>query len=174
MGVISQTPPSLVCLLRGAMDLYDQWNENRKKIPAGEYLVKCVAGRRSEFWLQGKKGYGTSERFILMFEVIEGDFRGTILPMFLTTSENGKIPQGSYYYAFWSIANGNRKPLRGRLKEMPLSKFQNKVFRAQIVTVKPKWKTGEDEEKIEIEQPGHLHYSRVHLLCELMIGDPNA
>ena len=151
---------------------YDEWNQHRTRLPAGQYLVKCLGGQKTEFYLQGTRGYGKSEKIALMFQIIEGEYMGAILPMFLSSPEKGKVPQGSKYYVFWSIANGNRKPTRSRLKEMPLSKFQNKVFRAEVVTVKPKWITG-DRREIEVEQPEHLFYSRVDILYELIIGDPN-
>jgi hypothetical protein len=163
-------PP--ICPPGGAMDIYEKWNENRTRIPAGRYHIKFIAGRKNKFWLPGKKGYGKSEKITLMFEVIEGEYQGAILPMFLTTPENGKVPQGSHYYWFWSVANGNRKPIRARLKEMPISKFQDKSFMAEVVTVKPKHFSG-DSKEIEIEQPEYLFYSRVDVLYELITGRPN-
>jgi len=92
---------------------------------------------------------------------------GAIVPMFLTLGNNGKVPQGSKYYTCWCVANGLRRPLRGRLKEMPPAKFTNKVFGGLVVDVKPRWVTGE-------ELPGLFHYSRVDILYELVVGDPKS
>ena len=50
------------------------------------------------------------------------------------------------------------------MKEMPPAKFMNKVFLAEVVDVKPKFKEGQ-------EQPSFFHYSRVDVLYELMVGN---
>lgn len=145
----------------------EEWNEHRTKIPAGRYLLKCVKGGKANVWHEGQGGWGRSEKIILWLEVLQGDEMGKVLPMFLPLGKNGKVPQGSKYFTAWCIANGLRRPLRARLKEMPPSKFKDKVFEAEVVDVKPKWITGR-------EQPDLFHYSRVDILYELVIGDPNS
>lgn len=147
------------------MNLYESWNENRTRIPPGRYLLRCIKAQKANFWMEGKGGYGKSEKILLLFEVFEGDHTGAIVPMFLPLSPDGKLHQGSKYYVFWCIANGIRKPKRARLKEMPMSKFEGKVFCGEVVDVKPRWTSG-------VEQPSLFHYSRVDLLYELVIGDP--
>jgi hypothetical protein len=92
---------------------------------------------------------------------------GKVLPMFLPLGNTGKVPQGCKYYTAWCIANGLRRPQRARLKEMPPLKFKDKVFDAEVVDVKPRWITGR-------EQPELFQYSRVDILYELVIGDPNS
>jgi hypothetical protein len=142
------------------MDLFETWNEHRPKVPSGRYHLKCVKASRTNFWLNGRKGYGRSEKIVLWFEIWMGDFKGTRIPMFMTAGKNGKIPQGSKYFSSWFIANDLRWPVRNRLKEMPVSKFEGKIFEGEIVDVKPRWTTGK-------ELPEPLHYSRVDLIYEL-------
>jgi hypothetical protein len=50
---------------------------------------------------------------------------------------------------------------------MPPVKFKNKVFEGEVVDVKPRWITGK-------EQPNLFHYSRVDIVFELVVGDPNS
>jgi hypothetical protein len=149
------------------MGLYDQWNEYRAKIPAGPYQFRCIKAGRANVWHEGKGGWGRSEKIILWFEIIQGDYVGKILPMFLPMGNNGKVPQGSKYFTAWCVANGLRRPQRARLKEMPPSKFLNKVFWGEVVDVKPRWNSGE-------EQPELFHYSRIDALYELLVGDPDS
>ena len=157
--------PFLACPPGGArVDKIDAWHENRTKIPPGKYLLKCIDAKRAGIWLEGKGGWGRSEKIVLWFEVFQGDHTGAVIPMFLTLGKNDKIPQGSKYFLSWCIANGLRRPLRGRLKEMPPSKFLSKVFEGEVVDVIPRYKTGE-------QQPELFHYSRVDVLYELAIGN---
>ena len=155
------------------MDKIEAWNECRTKIPPGKYELTCFKAERTKIWHEGKNGWGKSEKIILWFEVLQGEHMGKVLPMFLPLkldergNATGKVPQGSNYWKFWCIANGVRRPQRARLKEMPLSKFTGKVFKAEVVTVEPKWINGE-------QQPELFHYSRVSILYELLIGDPNS
>jgi hypothetical protein len=144
----------------------EEWNENRTKIPAGRYLLKCISGKKANIYHQGDGGWGRSEKIMLWFEVVQGDQMGKILPMFLPLRKDGKIPQGSKYFTCWCIANGLRRPQRARLKEMPPVKFIDKAFEGEVVDVKPKWVTGR-------EQPDLFHYSRVDILYELVIGNPD-
>jgi hypothetical protein len=48
-----------------AMNLQEKWNENRPRIPAGRYSLKCIKG-----------GWGRTEKIILWFEVFEGEYMG--------------------------------------------------------------------------------------------------
>jgi len=149
------------------MDSYEKWNENRTKIPAGRYRLRCTGAKQVNFWLEGRGGWGIGQKVLLIFQVIDGDYIDSVVPMFFPLPLNGKFGQGSKYYRCWCIANGLRKPIRTRLKEMPFSKFQNKVFTGDVVDVKPRWKNGVEE------QPELFHYSRVDCLYELEVGDPN-
>jgi len=161
--------PALPFLLSppgGAMGTIGQWHEERTKIPAGRYLLRCVKAGKEKIWHQGRGGWGKSEKMVLWFEVFEGEYAGSILPAFLPLSGD-KISQGSKYFQFWVVANGLRRPLRNRLKEMPPSKFVGKVFDGEVVDVKPKWHKG-------VEQPALFHYSRVDALYEVAVGDPNS
>ena len=148
------------------MDKTDAWTEHRTKIPPGKYTLKCINAKRGGIWHEGKRGWSRSEKVIVWFEVFDGDHTGAIIPMYLTLGKHGKIPQGSKYFHAWCIANGLRRPLKNRLKEMPPSKFLNKVFGGEVVNVKPKYITGE-------QQPELFHYSRVDILYELVIGNPD-
>jgi hypothetical protein len=146
---------------------YEAWSEHRTKIPEGRYLLKCLKGEKVSIWQRGRGGWGGKEEIVLWFEVLQGDYMGKIVPMFLPIGRNGRIPQGSKYFTAWCIANGLRRPQRARLKEMPPLKFKGKVFEGQVVDVRPKWVTGE-------EQPSLFHYSRVDVLYELVVGNPNS
>jgi hypothetical protein len=152
----------------GRMNIYERWNENRSHISPGKYNLKCIEFGKVGFWLRGKNGWGKSEKIYLIFEVFEGDYQGTLLPMFFTISN--RVPQGCKFYLCWVIANGMRKPTRGRLKEMSPKKFLNKVFEGEVVTVQPKWNVGM---KANESLPELFHYSCVSMLHELVIGDPN-
>ena len=148
------------------MSKIEEWNERRTKIPAGKYNLKCIKAGKQNIWHQGGSGWGRSEKVILWFEVFEGDHAGEIIPAFLPLNGH-RIAQGSKYFQFWVVANGLRRPLRNRIKEMPPSKFLNKVFEGKVVDVKPKWGDGR-------EQPELFHYSRVDALYELVIGNPDS
>jgi hypothetical protein len=149
------------------MHKIEAWNEHRIKVPPGRYSLKCIKANRASVWHEGQGGWGRSEKVILWFEVFEGEQMGKLLPMFLPLGSNGKVSQGSKYFISWCIANGLHRPRRARLKEMPPVKFTNKVFEGEVVDVKPKWRTGQ-------EQPDLFHYSRVDILYELIIGNPDA
>jgi hypothetical protein len=148
------------------MDRIDEWHEHRTKIPPGRYELYCIKAAKAEIWHEGKGGWGKSGKMLLWFEVFQGEHTGKLLPMFLTLGGNGKIPQGSKYFVSWCIANGLRRPARGRLKEMGPSKFLNKIFEGEVVDVKPRWHNGR-------EQPDLFHYSRVDVLYELLAGNPD-
>lgn len=147
------------------MDKIEEWHEHRTKIPPGRYELKCIKAAKADIWHEGKGGWGRSEKMLLWFEVFQGEHAGKVLPMFLTIAN--KIPQGSKYFVSWCIANGLRRPSRARLKEMAPSKFLNKVFRAEVVDVKPHWSNGR-------AQPDLFHYSRVDALYELVVGNPDS
>lgn len=149
------------------VNFYDIWNEKRTKIPPGKYNLIGLKGHRAGIWLEGQGGYGRSNKIVLWFKVYDGPYQGALLPAFIPINENGKVPQGSKYYHFWVIANGLRRPIRNRLKEMPISKFENKLFRGEVVDVKPKYKNGET-------MPELFHYSRVDMLYELLVGNPDS
>lgn len=149
------------------MDKIEEWNEHRTKIPPGRYLLRCIKAGKANVWHEGQGGWGRAEKVILWFEVVQGDHMGALVPMFLPLGNNGKIPQGSKYFTAWCIANGLRRPQRAGLKEMPPLKFKDKVFEGEVVDVKPRWITGR-------EQPDLFQYSRVDILYELIIGDPNS
>jgi hypothetical protein len=148
------------------MDRIDRWHEHRTKIPMGRYLLKCIKAEMARIWQEGREGWGRSEKVILWFEVFEGDHIGKVVPMFLPLDNHRKISQGSKYFGSWCVANGLRRPLRNRLKEMPISKFLDKVFDGEVVDAKPRYVTGKP-------QPDFFRYSRVNVLYELVVGNPN-
>lgn len=161
------------------MDCYVRWSEARTKIPPGKYHVVCIEGKKPSIWVEGSGGWGKlKNRVVLWFQVVEGEFAGAIIPMFLSLPDKGKrkltdirIPDGSRYYDCWRVANGGRRPRRARFKEMNPSKFLNKSYIAAIVDIKPKWRiTGQDD---PIEKPEWAHYSKVQVLYALVTGDPN-
>lgn len=143
----------------------EEWKENRTKIPPGKYELKCIKAEKSSIWFQGKSGYGQSPKVILWFEVFGWEHSGQVLPMYLALSDDGKIHQGSKFFICWYIANGCRRPQRARLKEMALSKFINKIFLGKVVDVKPKFGLTDPE------LPEGLHYSRVDILYNLLVGN---
>lgn len=148
------------------MDKIEEWNEHRTKVPAGRYLLKCIKAEKTKIWHQGTGGWGGSEKVVLWFEITGGEHSGKVVPMFLPLQKDkygkttGKVPQGSHYFTYWVIANGLKWPERARLKEMPVSKFVDKVFEGEVVDVKPKWNNGK-------EQPELFHYSRASVLYSL-------
>ena len=148
------------------MNYYQAWAENRPKINPGKYQAQCVKAEKSGIWHAGQGGWGRSEKIVLWFQVFGGEHSGVIIPTFLTTGENGAVHQGSKYFVFWVIANGLRKPLRSRLKEMPMCKFEGKVFEVEVVDVKPKM-SGK-------ELPDLFTYSRVDYIYELIVGNPDS
>jgi hypothetical protein len=143
----------------------EKWSETRTKIPPGEYQLMCLEAKKERIWHQGKDGWGESTKAILWFEVFGGKHMGAFLPAFLPVRE--KITQGQKYFLWWFIANGCRRPVRNRLKDMAFSKFKGKVFRGEVVDVKSKYPNGKPK-------PGSLSYSRVDILYELIIGNPDA
>jgi hypothetical protein len=152
------------------MEKIEAWHEQRTKITPGKYLLRCIKGAKANIWHEGKGGWGKSEKAVLWFEIFQGENMGAVIPMFLPLGINGKVPQGSKYFTSWCIANGLRRPARARLKEMPPSKFEGKVFEGEVVDVKPKWNAGIEPK----EQPEFFHYSRVDALYELVIGNPDS
>ena len=149
------------------MGFYETWSEGRPKIPAGSYDLKCLKAEKRSIWHEGQNAWGKTERVVVWFQIFEGEFAGTIIPMFLTIGAGGRVPQGSKYYIGWTIANGLFRPKRGRLKEMALSKFEGKLFRGDVVDVRPKWKGGPEMQSV-------FHYSRVDVIRELIAGNPDA
>jgi len=149
------------------MDKTEEWKGHRTKIPKGRYLLKCIKAGKTGIWHEGKGGWARSEKMILWFEVVQGEHVGKVVPMFLPLGQNGKVPQGSKYFTVWCIANGLRRPQRARLKEMPPQKFKDKVFEGEVVDVKPRWVTGR-------AQPEIFQYSRVDILYDLIIGNPDS
>ena len=148
------------------MDGTEAWHEHRTKVPPGQYLLKCIKAESARIWYEGRGGWGRSGKVILWFEIVQGDYMGKVVPMFLPLTNQGKISQGSKYFASWCVANGLRRPSRNRFKEMPVSKFLDKVFDGELVDVKPRYPTGKPK-------PDLFHYSRVDILYELVIGNPN-
>lgn len=147
-------------------DRIEEWGDHRTKVPPGQYLLKCIKAEIAKIWQEGRGGFGQSEKVILWFEIFQGDHTGKVVPMFLPLRSHGKISQGSKYFVCWCVANGLRRPSRNRLKEMPISKFLDKVFNGEVVDVKPKYPTGKPK-------PDLFRYSRVDILYELVIGNPN-
>jgi len=142
-----------------------RWRETRTKLPPGEYQLVCFEARKAKVWHRGRDAWGESPKAILWFEVFYGEYRGSVVPAFLTIGE--RINQGQKYYEFWVIANGCRRPIRNRFKDMPLFKFRGKVFNGRVVDVKPKFPNGRPK-------PAIFFYSRVDQLYELVIGNPDA
>ncbi len=148
------------------MDKIEEWHEHRTKVPLGRYPLRCIKAQKAKIWHEGREGWGRSKKVILWFEVCQGDHIGKVIPMFLTLGNHGKISQGSNYFRSWCVANDLRRPLRNRLKEMPISKFLNKVFDGEVVDAEPRYVTGKS-------QPDFFRYSRVDVLYELVLGNPN-
>jgi hypothetical protein len=144
----------------------ETWHEDRTKVPPGQYLLKCVEADNARIWYEGRGGWGRSGKIILWFEIFQGDHAGKVVPMFLSLGNQGKISQGSKYFACWCVANGLRRPSRNRLKEMSISKFLDKVFDGEIVDVRPKYASGKP-------RPDLFSYSRVDILYELVLGNPD-
>lgn len=103
------------------------------RIPDGEYIALCNHVHHDRH----SRNYG--ERVYLDFQIVDGEYQGKTLRMFLRPS---RFPTSNFYRA-WAIARGG--PPRSRNTRMSPRIFTGKVFRVLTATVRPRHRlTGDD------------------------------
>ena len=131
--------------------------EDRTLIPEGKYTAHCIeAKNRQVGQTTGKGTYAQTLKAILKFKIIDGEYQGQEIPMFLNVNYE-RIPFGSKFYQFWVIANDCKRP--GRKDRMSLDKFKGHIFSVGLKTVKRTFEDG-------TEKPESLWYSRVDEIYE--------
>jgi len=127
-------------------------------IPEGEYFAVAI----SIFRDMKSRQYG--ERIYVDFQIVGGDYGGTVLRMFLRPS----VYPTSNLYRAWSIANEG--PPRSRTKLNPRI-FVGKLFRVCVATVRPKQRVIGPDGKTRPGDylPDYLQYSKISYLCSLEI-----
>jgi hypothetical protein len=130
--------------------------EDRKLIPEGRYSAQCVESKRGMVGQRTAKGtYAMTPKIILKFKLIEGQFLGEVILMYIN-GDYKPFPSGSKFYQCWVIAKG-RKP--ARKDRMSLDVFKDHIFVVGVKTVKPKFNDGN-------EMPEALWYSKVDEIYE--------
>ncbi len=127
-------------------------------IPEEVYEVNYVGYDRKDRVFAPNEG-----RIFLRYKVVSiGPYMGT--PLFQAFKSYDRWPPRSKYYQNWSIANGARPR---SITRMSPGVFKNKVFRAQVRTVVPKYESGPLKGK---PKPEIFHYSIVDELLEVVVG----
>lgn len=130
--------------------------EDRKLIREGKYTAQCIEAKKGMVGQRTTKGtYARIPKVILTFKLIEGEFQGEKILMYIN-ADYKPFPAGSKFYQCWVIAKG-RKPVRR--DRMTLDVFKNHIFAIGIKTVKPKFEDG-------TEKPETFWYSRVNEIYE--------
>ena len=131
--------------------------DDRKLIPEGKYTAQCIEAKRSMVGMETTKGtFARTPKIVLSFKIIDGQYQGEEIPMFLNVNYI-RIPFGSKFYHCWVIANDCIKP--NRRDRMPLEKFKGHIFTVGVKTVKPRFRDGK-------EKPEAFWYSRVDEIYE--------
>lgn len=131
--------------------------EDRPLIPEGKYSAQCIEAKKALIGVGTTKGTSTKiQKIVLKFRIIDGQFQGKEIPMFLNVNYN-RIPSGSKFYQAWTVANDLRKP--NRRDRMSLGVFRGHVFTVGVKTVKTKFSDG-------TEKPEPFWYSRVDEIYE--------
>jgi hypothetical protein len=132
-------------------------DDARPLIPEGIYDVFCTGVEKGVAHFASLKMY-------LKFKIVNpGQYMDTKLFMAInlinikTGKPFKKVPRGSKYYQQWVIANGNSKPVRD--DRMSPKIFVNRIFKAVVKTVKPKFPDG-------TEMPECFYYSVIEYLKE--------
>jgi hypothetical protein len=130
--------------------------EDRKLIPEGKYTAQCIEAKKGMVGQRTTKGtFARTPKIILKFRLIEGQFLGEVILMYIN-ADYKPFPAGSKFYQCWVIAKG-RKP--ARRDRMPLDVFKDHIFIVGVKTVKPKFEDG-------TEKPEPFWYSRVNEIYE--------
>ncbi len=130
--------------------------EDRKLIPEGRYAAHCIQAKREMVGQRTTKGtYARTQKVILKFKLIEGQFQGDEILMYLN-GDYKPVPAGSKFYQCWVIAKGRKPARRDRLT---LDVFKDHVFTVGVKTVKPKFDDG-------TERPEAFWYSKVNEIYE--------
>ena len=131
------------------------------QIPQGRYRVQCLERKVYYF------ARYNSHKLVLTFRIIEGEYEGTVLLMYinLTDNETGKIYKKfspkTEYYTNWVIANNERLPSRNDRARMPYSIFKDGIFEVKVRMTKRKFNDG-------TALPKCLNYSVIdHLIKRL-------
>jgi len=130
--------------------------EDRKLIPEGKYSAQCIEAKKGMVGQRTTKGtYARTRKVILTFKLIEGEFQGEKILMYIN-ADYKPFPAGSKFYQCWVIAKGRKPVRRGR---MTLDVFKDHIFTVAVKTVKPKFNDGR-------EMPEALWYSKVDEIYE--------
>ncbi len=126
-------------------------------IPEGEYQVKYLGADSP------KKVFGPEEfRLYLHWKIVDqGHYFETQL--FQSFRHYKNWPFSSKFYCNWTLANHGQKPKKRT--RMTLSVFKNKIFLAQVKTVRPKYREGSLRGR---EKPAGMHYSIIDELIEIV------
>lgn len=112
------------------------------QIPEGRYRVQCLECKAYYF------ARYNSHKLVLTFRIIEGEYEGTVLLMYLnlTDNETGKVykkfSSKTDYYINWVIANNERLPSRNDRARMPYSIFKNGIFEVKVRNTNRKHRDG--------------------------------
>ena len=130
--------------------------EDRKLIPEGRYAAQCIEAKKGMVGQSTTKGtYVTTPKIIFKFKLIQGEFQGEEILMYLNAAYK-PFPAGSKFYQCWVIAKGRKPARRDRLA---LDVFKDHIFTVGVKTVKPKFEDG-------TEKPETFWYSKVNEIYE--------
>jgi hypothetical protein len=121
-------------------------------IPEGEYEVSFLRAERAFLWKR--------EKVFLHFVVQSlGEWNGTKLFMVCNIASKGRWGASSKYWRMWALAAG-RRPIR--LDRMSTKVFRNKLFLAQVRTVKTT--------STQVTRSPETQYSVIHELIVKIVG----
>lgn len=129
---------------------------DRKLIPEGRYTAQCIDIKKATVAQKTVKGtFAKTPKIVLKFKILEGEYRGIDLLMYINANYTFFNP-GTLFYRSWMIASGRKPERRNR---MSLQVFRNHIFTVLVKTSKPQFGDGS-------EMPEMFWYSRVAEICE--------
>ena len=105
-----------------------EFSEPYSHIPDGVYEAKCIDYSKPI-------PFRGTRKIFLTFEILTEPYQGTKIFMPFSVGF-GPIAQGSKYYKYWTIANGNMTPSRNAKASARM--FINKFYKIITRTVKPR------------------------------------
>jgi len=122
----------------------------RPLIAEGEYEAFCHKAKRY-FHPRFKR-----EVISLFFDVVVNESAQTSLERYIYPQR--RIGRGSLYYREWTLANNGNAPRRN--DRMPIRKFEGKLYRVRVSTVKKACD--------QRDWPQSLQYSKIDAVLELL------